>query len=583
MASYSMHRSADFLLASYVDFRGDVEFGVYTVPLLDEMMARYHDMGVRRVYWWYDGDINPQSDWYNGLINLTAYGPETLEHIGDPVTAAAASAHRHGVELYGILYPYSLGASNTCPEGSPEAQTRKVSRVGGRLQIVSQFIERYPHLRVQRRPMDLPDNLANLPVHKICLTNKDNAPTRIKKKNLQIWTSANNYRYQRREVEFTLRQSVERAPCSVYDRYGQQLTATGDPVRVLTLEGMDLADPFVLITTDFKDDRGSFCNTAQEMVAVYGPGGQLLPVEVATRRAIMPFPRDYHEYGLEFDCGIGLSQVTLDMDNRALPSAEGVASWRNAPCEGVIAFAKGRNEYVPADPCEAYPQVQQLWTGWVQRMLDAGVDGIDIRLGSHGIGTSKAYEYGFNEPIVEEYQKRFGADLLADDADLALLAKIRAGFFTSFVRQTSQRVRRAGKKLQMHLGGEGYPLRPDPARMQPFWQPANIYFDYKRWLAEGLLDGMTLRADPEEPFVADVLQLAKQSDIPVYVNRYLSAEPIDAYLAEMESLFNDSGCAGLTIYEHQNLARAVPDGSRMVPFEDTIEAIQDKAKQLGLV
>ena len=583
MAGHKRQRSGDFLLASYVDFRGDVEFGVYTPGLLDEMMARYRRMGVRRVYWWYDGDVDPQSDWYNGLINLTEYGPATLENIGDPVTAAAASAHRHGVELYGILYPYSLGASNTCPEGSPEAQNRKVKRVGGRLQIVSRFIERYPHLRVQRRPVDLPGNLTDLPVRKIRLINKDDTPTRIKKENLQIWTSVNNYRYQRRDVEFTLRQGVERAPGSVHDRYGQQLTGAGDPVRVLTLEGLDLADPFVLITTDFQDDRGNFRNTAQAMVEVYGLGDPPLPIEVATRRAIMPFPRDFREYGLEFDCGIGLSQVTLDMDNTALPPAGGVASWRNAPAEGVIAFARGRNEYVPADPCEAYPKVQQLWTGWVQRMLEAGADGIDIRLGSHGIGTSKPYEYGFNEPIVEAYRHRYGTNPLADDVDLAQLAEIRAELFTAFVRQTSHQVRGAGRKLQMHLTGEGYPLRPDPSRMQPFWSPANIYFDYKQWLSDGLLDGMTLRADPDEPFVAGVMQLARQSQVPIYVNRYLTAMPIEDYVAEMETIFDDDGYAGLTVYEHQNLARAVPDGSRLVPFDDTVASIRNKAKQLGLV
>ena len=122
MTTASIDRRSPFLLSAYVDFRADVEHGTYTPEVLDEMMARFRRMGIRRVYWWYDGDIDPDSYWFNGLINSSAaYGPETLARIGEPVKAAVPAAHEHGLELFGILYPYSLGASETYPEGSPQA------------------------------------------------------------------------------------------------------------------------------------------------------------------------------------------------------------------------------------------------------------------------------------------------------------------------------------------------------------------------------------------------------------------------------------------------------------------------------
>lgn len=585
MTTASIDRRSPFLLSAYVDFRADVEHGTYTPEVLDEMMARFRRMGIRRVYWWYDGDIDPDSYWFNGLINSSAaYGPETLARIGEPVKAAVPAAHEHGLELFGILYPYSLGASETYPEGSPQAGATQIKRIGGTLKIVSRFIERHPHLRVRRRPFETPPGLQSVPIQKIRLLKKDDAPTRIRPENLEIWTSPKNYRYQRRDVSFTLKEGVEPAPRSVYDRYGELLTTRGEPVRILTLEGLNLKDPYVLVTTNFKDDGGDFRNTAQVMVEAYGPGPQPLPVEVATRRAIRPFPRDFRTYGLEFDCGIGLSQVTLDADNAA-PVEEG-SSWRNTPCEGVIAFAKGKNEYVPADPCEACPQVRKLWSGWVDQMLAAGVDGIDIRLGSHGIGTSAPYEYGFNEPIVEEYRRRFGTDLLSDDADLELLARLRGEYYTAFVRQTSKRVRQAGKKMQHHIHGGGYPLRPDPGRPQPFWGSANIHFDQKTWLREGLLDGVTLRAafpEQEEPEVEEIVALAQDMGVPVYSNRYVGGAAINAYVALLERTFRDDRFSGFTIYEHQNLARATPDGSGLIPFEDTVKGIQAKAEELGIL
>ena len=81
-------RGSPFLLSTYVDFRGDVERGVYTHRVLDEMMGLLSDMGIRRLYWWYDGHVDPESYWFNGLIDLAAYGPETLREIGQPVAAA---------------------------------------------------------------------------------------------------------------------------------------------------------------------------------------------------------------------------------------------------------------------------------------------------------------------------------------------------------------------------------------------------------------------------------------------------------------------------------------------------------------
>ena len=83
---------------------------------------------------------------------------------------------------YGVLKPFNTGMAGTYPEGSPEASTTRISRIGGNLQQAIPFIENHPHTRVQRRPLDFPPNLASIPVKKIRL---------IKREHLQIWTSPN--------------------------------------------------------------------------------------------------------------------------------------------------------------------------------------------------------------------------------------------------------------------------------------------------------------------------------------------------------------------------------------------------------
>ena len=67
--------------------------------------------------------------------------------------------------------------------------------------------------------------------------------------------SPDNYRYTRYQGEFTLAESVEPAPRDVADYYGTPVVSKGSPVRTLTLDGLNLPDAFVLVTTDLEDGK----------------------------------------------------------------------------------------------------------------------------------------------------------------------------------------------------------------------------------------------------------------------------------------------------------------------------------------
>lgn len=243
-----------------------------------------------------------------------------------------------------------------------------------------------------------------------------------------------------KKVPFRLTEEVEASDREVRDYYGSLITAKGAPVRTLTLEGLNQEDEFILVTTDFEDEEGDFRNTAMAMVEAYGTEPDPLPIVVATRSAIWIRPRDFREGGLEFDSGLGPYQVDLDVNNASTEGTMfGIVKKSKWNWGGCIAFARGKNDHLPCTPCEVYPEVQKLWMGWVDRLIDAGVDGVDLRISAHGSLANDAYEYGFNEPILEEYQKRFGADLLGDGYDLERLSQLRGEHYTAFVRQASQR------------------------------------------------------------------------------------------------------------------------------------------------
>ena len=111
----------------------------------------------------------------------------------------------------------------------------------------------HPELCIQHRGVTLPEPENNNPIATIKLYKSDNASTRITGGNLQIWTSPNNYQYQRQSVSFQFQDTTETAAEDIRDINNTLITRAGDPVRVLTLSGLNLSDPYVLVTTDFSD------------------------------------------------------------------------------------------------------------------------------------------------------------------------------------------------------------------------------------------------------------------------------------------------------------------------------------------
>ncbi len=96
-------RRDPFFLSATVDFPDVVGSGPYNLELLDQLMETMVQMGVRRVYWLYYGDVERESYWAGNLFDYMEYGRQTLDNLGEPVRAAVPVAHRHGLELYGVL------------------------------------------------------------------------------------------------------------------------------------------------------------------------------------------------------------------------------------------------------------------------------------------------------------------------------------------------------------------------------------------------------------------------------------------------------------------------------------------------
>ena len=146
----------------------------------------------------------------------------------------------------------------------------------------------------------------------------------------------------------------------------------------------------MLVTTDFAEGPGDFANTDLDMLAAFDADGREMPGEIASGTAIWFADRvDFRNWGLMFDTGYNGGTIRLDD-----PNADGKT--------GLVAFARGRNAYLPGALCETEPEVQSFWLRCLEAMLDAGVDGVDFREENHSTHTNHPEDYGFNEVVLAQ-------------------------------------------------------------------------------------------------------------------------------------------------------------------------------------
>src|SRR3954453_8401481 len=86
-----------FLLSATVDFPDDLELGVYTPALIDDMMAALRAIGARRVNWLdYDSSLDRSAPPFTPTLVQREFGEASLPALGEPLPVAVAAAHRHG-------------------------------------------------------------------------------------------------------------------------------------------------------------------------------------------------------------------------------------------------------------------------------------------------------------------------------------------------------------------------------------------------------------------------------------------------------------------------------------------------------
>jgi hypothetical protein len=127
----------------------------------------------------------------------------------------------------------------------------------------------------------------------------------------------------------------------------------------------------------------------------------------------------------------------------------------------------------------AYPEARKYWIDDVKLILDKyDIDGVYVDTRTELMSPEHADYYGFNKPVVEEFQKRYGVNILEEDFDVELWRGLRGEHFTLFLKELAQVLHGRGKALSLGTSrGDyiGFPL-------------GNMKLEWRRWITEKIVD-----------------------------------------------------------------------------------------------
>jgi hypothetical protein len=532
-------QDSPFAIAALVDFADDMHFAAYTLERLDAMMAKLRELGVTRIYWMHTLRLRPEAwgpdadprgkariaDWNHRYLNrpdgeLT--GPVTIEACYPFLKNAVEISHRHGMECFGVMKPFDIPSSSQVGENSPFA--------------LEYFHKTHPEAMLQRCPSTSPGKGAVRTLRFY----KDNANRHaLQPEQLVLWVSDDNQTFER--VTAPYRVSFALMTRQLTDHWSGHTREV--EVETITLEDLNLeARYFVLVV---EGERAfSFANRVGQLAEALDAEGR----RVAIKRNLPEAPKvsrtDWNgDGGFIFD---GFSMPRQETGNWR--GKDWIELYQHLDGADLgIAFERGEDAILAGAPSPLHPASQAFWLEWIDEMLAAGVDGVDLRIMNH-INRLDWANYGFGSLASEAFRAKYGEELEPNERCRERHAALMGEAYTQFLREASRRVRQAGGKMQHHVSR---PMEQRPGQRSLI----HMEWNWRGWLEEGLLDVITLK-DHElgGAFYEEVSQEAARHGVATFHCPYLGCllDSSPDWPAQMSSLLDwerEVGAGGIILYE----------------------------------
>lgn len=547
---------ANMKLYALTDFPDDCGQVKYTPEMLDSMIGQLADFGISRMYYQYYGTRDDEGMWTCEWANRKSM-VETAAIMPNMSKTFVDTCRRYGMETAGVMRPLEHGHwLELSPYHTKGMQRGLLGGIGGRVIDPSALLRKHPDLRIKRRTYDFDPDACSKTISSIKLYKQNNTPTRIRRENVQIYTSPDNSYYKPYTKDFsfeiieeTAREDVRIATGSFKEPYGEKIICRkGAPISVIRLSGLSITDQYVAVGVRCEgecSDETRFVNAPVHAIACFEANGKEICASPGSDYWYAMGGTTHLDEGFHFDDGFGaVYEVTLD------PSGK----------EGFLAIAKGKNLYNHGAPCECEPLVQETWFSYLENALKDGYDLIGNRIECHSVMINEPFAYGYNDCIKERYFKRYGR-CEEQDMELSKIAKIRGDVYSELFLEGARRIRAKGKKVYATLNIE---MLYDPIPLDRVYAyPMNVEWQWERWLKEVRPDEINFRmyqSSPafllSDPQCKHMLEVARSYGVPITVERYITSNIVEEY-----KLLNDTGWFdALILYETNSLFTATPNG-----------------------
>lgn len=131
--------------------------------------------------------------------------------------------------------------------------------------------------------------------------------------------------------------------------------------------------------------------------------------------------------------------------------------------------------------CYAYPEARKYIVGIFQKLLaDRAFDGAYICTRTHSYPAEFADQFGYNQPIAEEFKRRHGVDIRTEDFSKSQWWDLQGEYLTELMRDFRRGL--PGKEIIVGIPRSDY-IGP------PY---GNMRLDWRTWVQEKLVDGIVL-------------------------------------------------------------------------------------------
>ncbi len=438
----------------------DLDYDMICFPLTREILAAkmrfLAEHGFRRIY-----IVAPPPDGTDYSVSIAPWLKhihlETSRHnISEPLKFAVQDAKAAGMEVFVQFKPYEGGGTRTVPHGvEPPSGRNWLECLGGRAVGLDPFIVGHPDMRVRRKPCDarLATALERLEI--VFLLGRKpgreglDSHLRIEQRadwpaispealegypvrSATIYTSQDNAAYKLLPEKLHYESRLERR--LLRDANGQLLFSTPQLCRIVTISGFSTTAPYLAVKLDTDAEACRLIPWSESFLTGFDAQGAALPLTATStvRPGTLTRKNGFEENGFEFN---EIGPFYWD---------EG---WKKA---NLVGIARGKDEYVRGDLCEAYPEVRAYWLRQIKTFIEMGCDGVDLRLMSHSSGIPDFIQYGYNAPVAAEYARRHGHPM-TEEADPFEIMRIRGDFFTQFVKEAAALLHAAGRRLSVQF------------------------------------------------------------------------------------------------------------------------------------